>query len=94
MIHQHISGRQRGLTGSIWNAGSSGLSSSPGPGHCLVLLGETVSALSECLAPPYEWLFENYQPDMQGVTCYGLAFHPGRGGGGGGGSNITACFVF
>ena len=21
---------------------------------------------------------------MQGVTCYGLAFHPGRGGGGGG----------
>ena len=81
MIHQHISGRQRGLTGSIWNVGSSGPSSSPGPGHCLVLLGETVSALSECLAPPYEWLFENYQPDMQGVTCYGLAFHPGSGGG-------------
>ena len=59
-----------------------------------MLLGETVSALSECLAPPYEWLFENYQPDMQGVTCYGLAFHPGRGGGGGGGKQYYCLFCF
>ena len=55
---------------SAFVSGSSGPSSSPGRGHCVVFLGKTVPLSTQV----YKWVPANL---MLGQPCDGLASHPG-----------------
>ena len=61
--------------------GSSGPGSSPDRGHCVVFLGKTLySHSASLLSQEYKWVLANCWGNLTnfwGVTCDGLASHPG-----------------
>jgi len=60
--------------------GTSGPGSSPGRGLCVVFLGETLYSHSASLRQEHKWVLANCWGNLtncRGVTCDGLASHPG-----------------
>ena len=62
---------------SALDSGVSGLGLSPGWGHCVVFLGKTLLSPTRCINGYQQIAGENLT-NCRGVTCDGLASHPGE----------------